>query len=94
MYSGRSCIDLDGLVDFRRRLMERIDHLSAQENATKKALDIISQTWEDDNFRKFESEFSQDVERINALVEDLIWFDNPILENFQRILEEYLSIDY
>lgn len=94
MNSGKSKVDLQGLIDFRYRLRQRIQEVSEQESNTRRAIDVLSQSWEDGNFKDFESSFQQDVIRIKALLEKLNSFDNPVLKSFQEKLERYLSIRY
>lgn len=94
MNSGKSKVDLQGLIDFRRRLRERIQQVSEQESNTRRAINVVSQSWQDQNFKDFESQFTQDMIRIKALLEELNRFDNPVLKNFQEKLERYLSIRY
>lgn len=91
MYSDRVNVDLDDLIEFRKRLIERAEQLSDQEAKTKRAIDDVAQTWKDEVFRKFASDFLQDVEQIKDLVEDLYWLDDPILKNYQEKLESYLG---
>lgn len=91
MYSDRVNVDLDELIDFRKRLIERADQLLDQKSKTERAIDEVAQTWKDEVFKKFESDFLQDVEEIKDLVEDLYWLDDPILQNYQQRLEEYLG---
>lgn len=91
MYSDRVNVDLDDLIEFRKRLIERAEQLSDQEAKTKRAIDDVAQTWKDEVFRKFASDFLQDVEQIKDLVEDLYWLDDPILKNYQEKLENYLG---
>lgn len=94
MNAGRSRIDLQGLIDFRRNLRTRVQQVTEQESRTRRALDVVSRSWSDDNFRDFEAEFSRDMARIEALVEELNRFDNPVLRNFQEKVEAYLGINY
>ena len=70
MNSGTSKITLQGLVDFREQLNGHMDAVSEQETKTKSAMDVVSDSWKDDNLKDFEEKFSQDVERIKALVEE------------------------
>lgn len=94
MNSGKSKVDLQGLINFRQRLRTRTQQVSEQENATRRAINVVSQSWDDGNFKDFEAKFSQDMVRIKALLEELNRFDNPVLKNFQEKLERYLSIRY
>lgn len=94
MNSGKSKVDLQGLISFRQRLRARTQQVSEQESATRRAINVVSQSWDDDNFKDFEAKFSQDMVRIKALLEELNRFDNPVLKNFQDKLERYLSIRY
>ena len=91
MYSDRVNVDLDDLIEFRKRLIERAEQLSDQEAKTKRAIDDVAQTWKDEVFREFASDFLQDVEQIKDLVEDLYWLDDPILKNYQEKLQGYLG---
>jgi len=93
-FSGKSKVDLQGLISFRQKLRTRIQQVSEQEEATRRALEVVSQSWEDGNFKDFESNFSHDMIRIKKLLDELYRFDNPVLKNFQAILEEYLRIRY
>lgn len=94
MNSGKSKVDLQALVDFRGHLRERINHVSEQESKTRRAINVVSQSWNDGNFKDFESQFSQDMMRIKILLEDLNHFNNHVLKNFQVELEKYLGIKY
>lgn len=91
MYSDRVNVDLDGLIEFRKRLIERAEQLLDQEAKTKRAVDDVAQTWKDEVFRRFESDFLQDVKQIKDLVDDLYWLDDPILREYQQKLETYLG---
>ena len=93
MNSGKSKVDLQGLIDFRRCLRERIQQVSEQESNTRRAINVVSQSWRDQNFKDFESEFSRDMSRIKILIEDLDHFDQ-ILGKFQEKIEEYRNIKY
>ncbi len=94
MNSGKSKVDLQGLISFRQRLRTRTQQVSEQESKTRSAINLVSQSWQDENFKDFESEFSRDMARIKILVEELNRFDNPVLKNFQEKLEAYLRIRY
>lgn len=94
MNSGKSKVDLQGLINFRKKLRERIQQVSEQQNATKKAINVVSQSWDDGNFKDFEEKFSQDTVRIKALLDELNRFDNPVLRNFQEKVKVYLDIKY
>lgn len=94
MNSGKSKVDLQGLIDFRRRLRERIQQVSEQESNTRRAINVVSQSWLDQNFKDFESEFSRDMARIKTLIEDLNYFNNQILRNFQEKVERYTGTKY
>lgn len=92
--SGASKITLQGLVDFRKQLNGHMNAVSEQETKTKSAMDVVSDSWKDGNFKDFEEKFSQDVERIKALVEELDYFNNVILKNFEEKVRDYLGINY
>lgn len=94
MNSGKSKINLQGLIEFRKKLKDRTKAVSAQVDDTKSALTRVSSSWQDGNFKDFEGEFSQDVKRIKALVQELERFDNSVLKKFQEKLEEYLKTKY
>lgn len=94
MNTGKSKVDLQGLIDFRRNLRERIQQVSEQENASRRAINVVSQSWADGNFKDFEAKFSQDMVRIKALLEELNRFNNHVLKNFEEKLIIYGNIGY
>lgn len=94
MNTGKIKIDLNGLTDFRKKLRECSQQVSEQENKTRNAINIVSQTWQDDNFKDFEAKFSQDMQRIKKLIEELNRIDGQVLKNYQDKLERYLTIKY
>ena len=94
MNSGKSKVDLQGLINFRQRLRTRIQQVSEQEKATRRAINLVSQSWDDGNFKDFEAKFLQDMDRIKVLLEELNRFDNPVLKKFQEKVEKYLGIKY
>jgi len=54
MNSGKSKVDLQGLISFRQRLRTRTQQVSEQENATRRAINVVSQSWDDGNFKDFD----------------------------------------
>ena len=94
MSSGVTKIDLQALIDFRKKLREHSTKVVEQERKTKHAMDIVSRSWHDENFKEFESKFMQDVDTIKKLIEKLNQFDDPVLRRFQIKIERYLEIKY
>ena len=94
MNQGVTRIDLDGLIEFRRKLSECPYNVEEQRRMTNRAMDVVSQSWRDENFKEFESKFMEDAETIKKLIEGLDYFNDPILRRYQELLEEYLSIIY
>ena len=94
MNQGVTRIDLDGLIEFRRKLSECSYNVEEQRRMTNRAMDVVSQSWRDENFKEFESKFMEDAETIKKLIEGLDYFNDPILRRYQELLEEYLSINY
>lgn len=94
MNQGLTRIDLDGLIEFRRKLSECSYNVEEQRSMTDRAMDVVSQSWRGENFKEFESKFMEDAETIKNLIEGLDYFNDPILRRYQELLEEYLSINY
>ena len=94
MNQGVTRIELDGLIEFRRKVSECPFNGEEQRRMTNRAMDVVSQSWLDENFKEFESKFMEDAETIKKLIEGLDYFNDPILRRYQELLEEYLSINY
>lgn len=94
MNQGVTKIDLDGLIEFRRKLRECSYNVEEQRGMANRAMDVVLQSWHDGKFKEFESKFMEDAETIKKLIEGLDYFNDPILRRYQELLEEYLSINY
>ena len=58
--------DWEAMRTFRGQLREAVDNLQEQLKRTERALEEVSNSWKDEQFRKYNDEFSKDKEEATA----------------------------
>lgn len=84
--------DLDAVKDLRRKLKEVLDEFRTQYDQTTKAIETVSETWQDSQFQAFKTKFTEDQEKLKSLSEHIEEYDQEVLEKQQRWIEEYLEL--
>lgn len=80
------------LHEYRNQLSETIQKLDESLKKTEAAVELVGETWKDDNFREFQENFNQDKEMIIPLIASLDdYVQNKLfhLEEKVRELEEF-----
>lgn len=80
------------LHEYRNQLSETIQKLDDSLKKTEAAVELVGETWKDDNFREFQENFNQDKEMIIPLKASLDDYEqNKLfhLEEKVRDLEEF-----
>lgn len=73
--------------DYRGQIAHAIDELKLQFNKTERAIDTVSESWKDDNFREFQNNFNEDKEQILPLCDVLYNYENNLLYQLEKKLE-------
>lgn len=79
----------DALKKFRDDILERVDDLRDQLRKTEAAMDAVAEEWKDDQFRKYNEEFSKDKEEIEPLCKKLEEYESDVLTPLWKIVDEY-----
>lgn len=79
----------DALQRFRDDILERVDDLRDQLRKTEAAMDAVAEEWKDDQFRKYNEEFSKDKEEIEPLCKTLEEYENDVLYPLWKVVREY-----
>ena len=84
--------DLDAIKDLRRKLSEVLEELQDQYKNTEKAIETVSETWDDKQFIKFKNNFEEDQKSLKDLCEKLEDYDKEVLNELQKWIEGYLDL--
>ena len=79
----------DALQRFRDDILERVDDLRDQLRKTEAAMDAVAEEWKDDQFRKYNEEFSKDKEEIEPLCKTLEEYEKDVLYPMWKVVREY-----
>ena len=72
-------LSADALQRFRDDILDRVEYLRYQLKKTEAAMDAVAEGWKDDQFRKYNEEFSKDKEEIESLCKTLEEYDEGVL---------------
>lgn len=84
--------DADVLKKLRNQLEDVVTDLKEQSRKTAASLEEVANTWKDDQFKKFQKDFSTDMDSLKPLYEDIQSYDDDFLYPLQKALEKYLSL--
>ena len=73
--------------DYRGQIAHAIDELKLQFTKTARAIETVSESWKDDNFREFRENFNKDKEEILPLCDVLDNYQSNLLYNLEKKLE-------
>lgn len=79
----------EALKKFRDDILERVDDLRDQLKKTEAAMETVAEEWKDDQFRKYNEEFSKDKEEIEPLCKTLEEYENDVLYPMWKVVDEY-----
>lgn len=79
----------EAVEKFRNDILDRVKDLRNQLKKTDAAMDAVAEEWKDDQFRKYNEEFSKDKEEIEPLCKTLEEYENDVLYPMWKVLDEY-----
>lgn len=82
----------EALKKFREDILERVDDLRDQLRKTEAAMDAVAEEWKDDQFRKYNEEFSKDKEEIEPLSKKLEEYERDVLTPLWKIVYDYENL--
>lgn len=74
--------------DYRGQIAHAVDELKLQFRKTEQAIDTVSESWKDENFREFQEHFNEDKEQILPLCDVLYNYENNLLYQLEKKLEK------
>jgi uncharacterized protein YukE len=74
--------------DYRGQIAHVTDELKVQFRKTEQAIETVSESWKDDNFREFQEHFNEDKEQILPLCDVLYNYENNLLYQLEKKLEK------
>lgn len=84
--------DPESINRFRSQINDAITDLQKQFEKTESAIETVSGSWQDDQFKQFRDNFEVDKEQIKPLWEVLEKYKDDILYNLEQKLRNYLDV--
>lgn len=84
--------DPESINQFRAQINDAIMDLRKQFEKTESAIETVSESWQDDQFKQFRDNFEVDKEQIKPLWEVLEKYKDDILYNLEQKLQNYLGV--
>ena len=72
--------------EYRGQIAHAIDELKLNFRKTERAIEAVSESWKDDNFREFQQNFNQDKEQILPLCDVLDNYQSNLLYQLEKKL--------
>lgn len=82
----------ESIHQFRGQIVEAIEKLDNQLKKTERAIEVVSESWKDDQFQQFRANFDVDKEQIRPLQKVLNNYENNILYNLEQKLLNYQGV--
>ncbi len=83
--------DPDAIRIYRTKIQDSIEQLKAQLQRTEIAVQTVSESWKDNNFMEFQTNFNVDKEQIKPLCEVLNNYESNILYQLEQKLRTYIG---
>lgn len=83
--------DPEAIHTYRGKIQESIEQLRAQLTKTEAAVQTVSQSWKDNNFMQFQSNFNVDKEQIKPLISVLENYESNLLFQLEQKLRTYIG---
>lgn len=74
------------------QLRDAVDDLQEQLKKTEHALEEVANSWKDEQFRKYNEEFSKDKDEIPPLCDKINEFEEGPLQKLEEIIHEYTDL--
>ena len=79
--------------NYRGKIAHATDELKVQLQKTEKAIEQVSEGWQDGNFKQFQNNFNEDKEKIKPLCDELYNYENNLLFQLENKLRDYEGTD-
>lgn len=83
--------DPEAIHAYRGKIQESIEQLRTQLTKTEAAVQTVSQSWKDNNFMQFQSNFNVDKEQIKPLISVLENYESNLLFQLEQKLRTYIG---
>lgn len=83
--------DPEAIRAYRGKIQEAIEQLKVQLQKTDNAVQTVSESWKDNNFIEFQSNFNVDKEQIKPLCDVLSNYESNILYQLEQKLRTYIG---
>jgi hypothetical protein len=84
--------DWEAMRTFRSQLRDAVDDLQEQLKRTEHALEEVANSWKDEQFRKYNDDFSKDKEEFSPLCDKINDFEEGPLQRLEEIIHEYTEL--
>jgi len=91
---NKMIVDYYTIHDCRRQIAYEIDEILLNLKKTEKTVESIGESWNDDIFKEFQDNFSQDKEIIKHLCEVLDYYQSNLLYELEKRIKIYESHCY
>lgn len=83
--------DPEEIKTYRGKIQDSIEQLRIQLTKTEAAVQMVSESWKDNNFMEFQTNFNVDKEQIKPLIQVLKNYEDNILFQLEQKLRTYLG---
>lgn len=83
--------DPEAINAYRAKIQDAIEQLKVQLQKTEQAVQTVSESWKDNNFMEFQTNFNVDKEQIKPLCSVLENYESNILYQLEQKLRTYLG---
>lgn len=81
--------DPESIHAYRGKIQNAIEQLKAQLQKTEAAVETVSESWRDNNFQQFRTNFNADKEQIKPLCDVLNNYESNLLYQLEQKLRTY-----
>ena len=89
---GQIINDWEAMRKFRGDLRDAVEELQEQLKKTESAMEEVAKSWKDQQFLKYEEEFSKDKEEIPPLCKKITDFEEVPLQKLEEIIRKYTEL--
>ena len=83
--------DPEAIRAYRAKISNAIEQLKVQLQKTEQAVQTVSESWKDNNFMEFQTNFNVDKEQIKPLCSVLENYESNILYQLEQKLRTYIG---
>ena len=89
---GQVINDWEAMRKFRGNLSDAVKELQEQLKRTERTLEEVANSWKDEQFRKYNEEFTKDKEEFPPLCKKISEFEEGPLQTLEDIIHEYTDL--